>query len=229
MTNKLVNFIVVVALATLCVLIALALVSSLTKAEPALNGFIPTHATALVGDEHEHGTGVVIGFGTILTAGHVAAGHKDMKVTLLGKEQTAHVLWVGQNGLDLAILSADTRDVLPVKINCKRPLRGDRVYTFGYPLIAKHAMTWGRVSSDDDLPVQYVPTGSVLLDMTVAPGNSGGGVFNDDDELVGIVDAILIAPMPLAPFGVAPDITGLSTMIGSPTICQALGRNAWGL
>ncbi len=61
-------------------------------------------------------------------------------------------------------------------------LRGDEISTIGNPLAIPVAQFWGKVAKTD---------GDILFtDMTVLPGNSGGVVFNNDGELVGIEIAV---------------------------------------
>lgn len=176
-------------------------------------------ATVLVSDDLGHGSGVVIARGLVLTAAHVVGQKDKMKVTLAtGVEKDAAVLWASKNP-DVALLAVATDDVIPAVISCAQPTRGESVFTFGYPMIAKKVMAWGHVASNVLFSADGI-TGT-MLDMTIVPGNSGGGVWDEQGHLVGLADAVMLVPI-----GFTPSITGLSVMVPGPAICKVLGRVA---
>lgn len=177
-------------------------------------------SSVLIKLDDSHGSGVVIAPGRVLTAGHVVDGADTVKVTLPnGHTQIAHVLWHPAPGRDVALLSLDTEGTRPAEIDCRPTHIGETVQAYGFPLKATHVATWGRVASNDAYTYGEANAGSVVLDLVLVPGNSGGGIFNAEGRLVGIADAVLAVPT-----GFASLITGLSIMIGSPAICEMLGR-----
>ena len=67
---------------------------------------------------------------------------------------------------------------------------GDHVFTVGYPLGWGPTLAYGRVGN----PNTFLPTADTRLlqaDLSACSGNSGGGLFNESGELVGIMHAII--------------------------------------
>jgi serine protease Do len=102
--------------------------------------------------------------------------------------------------LDLAILKTDTP--LPPSeksaISCKEPVRGDTVYAVGNPFVVLYAtVTKGTVASVQRNYEQLGVTngsgtygqdnGLIQFTAPIAPGNSGGALYNDAGELIGVV------------------------------------------
>lgn len=181
-------------------------------------------ASVRVFDATGHGSGTVIANGLVLTARHVVVDAKgDIKVRLSNNEErVAHVAMVGVDERhDYALLQVDTTGITPAHVSCAKPHQGDKVMAYGDPLQITRIATWGRIADRYEVQNKGAPIGSRIMDMTVAPGNSGGGVWNENGELVGIVDALLI--MPGNPdFVVAP--TGHSVMIEMSAVCPLIGR-----
>lgn len=67
---------------------------------------------------------------------------------------------------------------------------GDHVFTVGYPLGWGPTVAYGRIGN----PNTFLPTADTRLlqaDLSACSGNSGGGLFNEPGELVGIMHAII--------------------------------------
>lgn len=157
-----------------------------------------------------HGSGVVIGDGTyILTAAHVAIHAPDGQLVIVQKDGTAldaHVLWIGANS-DLALLKLDDATLPAAPLQCTAPPVGSSLEIVGHPAVGdtlNWMHTFGRVGA------YYSGYGNMVarimfFDGSVYPGNSGGPIFNDKGEVVGIVVALLGASMDmfgtLVPFG----------------------------
>lgn len=148
-----------------------------------------------------HGSGVLIGPDTILTARHVAVAVADkdhaVRVKLAdGTEVFGHVVSVGapeteNRDDDEATIKLDKPVPGPyAHIACKPLAVGDRLHSLGYPGPLGISVTEGSVASD-------VPYKSVLTptDLTIFPGMSGGPVFNDEGELVGLNIAVMLVPI----------------------------------
>lgn len=182
-------------------------------------------ATALVADTEGHGTGVVVGPNLLITAAHVVGTNNSVEITFAnGRLATGRVLWSGRPGHDVALVEVTTGNIAPAQVQCRKPSMGERIFTHGYPSGASKVTAWGRVASDVSPAGANIPEGAVMLDLTVIPGDSGGGVWNEHGELIGLVDAVITMPMPVIPFGTGVSLTGLSVMVGGPELCKLLGR-----
>jgi serine protease Do len=147
------------------------------------------------------GTGLHLRDGYILTARHVAeqdeAGRRALakQITVLTADlDEGPATLVGMNVfLDLAVyrLSDDLSSRLPsVSVAAKDPDAGDEVFTIGYPLGWGPAMAFGRIGN----PNTFLPTVETRLfqiDLSVCAGNSGGGLFNAEGELIGVMHAMI--------------------------------------
>ena len=101
---------------------------------------------------------------------------------------------------DIAVLRADTDDVLAVNETAQAVTVadgysvGDAAYTIGNPEGEGLSVTEGIVSVADDyieLNIDGVSRyyRSIRIDTPLYSGNSGGGLFNTDGELIGIANA----------------------------------------
>jgi serine protease Do len=67
---------------------------------------------------------------------------------------------------------------------------GDDVFTVGYPMGRGPALSYGKVGN----PNTFLPTVQsrlVQVDLSACRGSSGGGLLNDEGQLVGLVHAII--------------------------------------
>lgn len=163
-----------------------------------------------------HGSGVVIAPNRVLTAAHVAeAGLSSLAVVLEdGTSKPAKIVVRSAAGLDVVVLEAETGGAPPAPIKCANPRLGDYIFSYGFPLNAEDVATWGRVASSGTYGFQD----DYLLDLTILPGNSGQGVWNRSGELIGMVRSVLAIPITQ---GIR-SLSGLSTMVGAPQLCNLL-------
>ena len=68
------------------------------------------------------------------------------------------------------------------KLAAKHPERGQLVHTIGYPG-GNYAVTYGKITGGNGVDVNYAS-------MRISPGNSGGPLVNEDNEVVGIAQAV---------------------------------------
>ena len=142
------------------------------------------------------GSGVIISSdGYILTCDHVVSGASNITVTIGDKDYTATV--VGEDSTsDIAVIKIDADGLTPAIVGDSDKLAvGDNVLAVGNPLgELGGTVTSGIVSAlNRSVSIQSsssVNTMSLIqMDASVSPGNSGGGLFNMNGELIGIVNA----------------------------------------
>jgi S1-C subfamily serine protease len=144
-----------------------------------------------------HGSGVIIDAkrGLVLTAGHVAEIGKEHEGTMqletaAGCKEFAHVVWIAEND-DVALMQASGNCELkgaPVRSTATRP--GDHVRAVGFPMWMGQLTTEGEVLSPDAKLPGDDPRHVLIMTALIAPGNSGGGLFDDNGNLVGITVAV---------------------------------------
>ena len=142
------------------------------------------------------GSGVIISSdGYILTCAHVVDGASTITVTIGDKDYTATL--VGEDTTsDIAVIKIDADGLTPATVGNSDSLKvGQSVMAVGNPLgELGGTVTGGMISAlNRSVTIQgssSVNTMSLIqMDASVSPGNSGGGLFNMNGELVGIVNA----------------------------------------
>ena len=142
------------------------------------------------------GSGVIISSdGYILTCAHVVDGASNITVTINDKDYTATL--VGEDTTsDIAVIKIDANGLTPATVGDSDSLKvGQNVMAVGNPLgELGGTVTGGMISAlNRSVTIQgssSVNTMSLIqMDASVSPGNSGGGLFNMNGELIGIVNA----------------------------------------
>ena len=142
------------------------------------------------------GSGVIISSdGYSLTCAHVVDGASTITVTIGDKDYTATL--VGEDTTsDIAVIKIDADGLTPATVGNSDSLKvGQSVMAVGNPLgELGGTVTGGMISAlNRSVTIQgssSVNTMSLIqMDASVSPGNSGGGLFNMNGELVGIVNA----------------------------------------
>lgn len=126
------------------------------------------------------GTGVVVDENCIVTAFHVVSEGKISAHTAGGTTYDAKIR-ASNPDADVAVVCAEKAlDAPAAKIAAKAPQIYAQLCTMGFPLNTDYYLTCGLFEGGDRYSA---PT---------APGNSGGGVWNDAGEIVGLADAIAV-------------------------------------
>ena len=148
------------------------------------------------------GSGIHIGQGVIVTARHAVERSEGGKVVI---PETIHVVTddllelpairQGANAyLDVAVyqLQAPESDwpQAHVEFAARDATYGDRVFTVGYPLGWGPAITFGTVGKPNAF-LSTVQSRLVQVDLSTCSGNSGGGLLNEQGQLVGLIHAII--------------------------------------
>ena len=139
------------------------------------------------------GSGVIISEdGYILTNNHVIEGQSSIKVTTSdGQEYDATVVGADDK-TDIAVLKIEASGLTPAVIGDSDSLVvGETAVAVGNPLGELGGTVTDGIISALDREVTVEGKNMTLLQTSaaVSPGNSGGGLFNEKGELVGIVNA----------------------------------------
>lgn len=139
------------------------------------------------------GSGVILtNDGYIVTNNHVIDGASTIKVRLNNEETYAAELIGADSKTDLAVLKINATNLSPAKLADSSKVRvGNFVIAIGNPLgELGGTVTEGIISAlDREVTIDEEPMTLMQTSAAVNPGNSGGGLFNLNGELVGVVNA----------------------------------------
>lgn len=135
-----------------------------------------------------HGSGMIIGPGLVLTAYHAVRGNRRPDVRFFsGQSTTGHVIWSAP-GRDLALVEVDVPEGHPVaSIYCDDLAQGQPITVVGHPMQSEWVAVRGHLPKTEVSHDRYVSLG-----LPIGRGASGGPVFNNDGQVVGIILNILI-------------------------------------
>ena len=140
------------------------------------------------------GSGIIISQdGYILTCAHVVSGATSVKVQLNGSDETYDATIVGADSTsDIAVLKIEATGLTPAVIGDSDKLAvGETTVAVGNPLgTLSNTVTQGIVSAlNRQVTVEDNDMTLIQTDTSISPGNSGGGLFNANGELIGVVNA----------------------------------------
>ena len=163
------------------------------------------------------GSGVIMSSdGYIITCAHVVSGASTIKVTTSDNKTYDATLVGSYSDNDIAVLKINATNLKPATFaNSDKLIQGQSTYAVGNPEgTFSDSITSGIVSAlnrkitvqldnDDDTSSSsnygrfgqlYSSTKTITIsviqtDAAVSPGNSGGGLFNGNGDLIGIVNA----------------------------------------
>jgi len=160
------------------------------------------------------GTGFVVGNdGLVATNLHVVAGSSKITVTLADHRDFEVVeIWNGDRQRDLVIMRIEAQKLPVLALGDSSAIHpGDTVVAIGHPLGLEDTVSNGLVSAirkvDDDLTV-------LQISAPIAPGSSGGPIFNDKGEVIGVATAIMMGGQNIN-FGVP--VTYLKDLLKRPS------------
>lgn len=139
------------------------------------------------------GSGVIMTEnGYIITNHHVVDGANQVRVTLPdGSEHDATVIGSDARS-DIAVLKINVNGLVPAVFGDNEQVRvGDFCLAIGNPMgTLGGTVTDGIISAlNREVNISGTPMNLLQMSAAVSPGNSGGGLFNANGELVGIVNA----------------------------------------
>lgn len=151
---------------------------------PGARGRMPAREVPMRGE----GSGFIISSdGLILTNAHVVQDAKEVTVKLTDRREYQAKVLGADPQTDVAVLKIEAKNLPVVKTGDVNQLQvGEWVLAIGSPYGLENTATAGIVSAKgrslpDDTSVPFIQT-----DVAVNPGNSGGPLFNDRGEVVGI-------------------------------------------
>jgi hypothetical protein len=134
-----------------------------------------------------HGTGFAVDRALILTANHVVAGARHVVIRHPGEGglQAARVVYTNADD-DVAVLYVDA-NLKAIRLRPdSQPLRvRQTVFAIGYPLDP----TRKKAQSAKGIVAGHTETDQLQLDIALNPGNSGGPVVDENDQVIGLVSS----------------------------------------
>ncbi|HEY2742369.1 MAG TPA: trypsin-like peptidase domain-containing protein [Gaiellaceae bacterium] len=151
--------------------------------------------------EEAEGTGFEVDTkGNILTAEHVVAGAKSIKVTFQDGSTESATLVGSDKSTDTAVIHVDkaASDLHPLALGSSSSVEpGQTVVAIGSPFSLPETMTAGIVSATNrtiTAPNEFSITGAIQTDAAINHGNSGGPLIETaTNTVIGINDQILNA------------------------------------
>lgn len=139
------------------------------------------------------GSGVIISAdGYIITNNHVVEDGSDYKVvTSDGTEYTASLVATDSKS-DIAVLKVDATDLTPATIGDSDKIQvGDKAVVIGNPLgTLGGTVTDGIISATNrQITINNESMNLIQTNAAINSGNSGGGLFDGQGRLIGIVNA----------------------------------------
>jgi S1-C subfamily serine protease len=182
--------------AIVCTVIALGLVSDTLQHRKTIGG-----STLRIDAPEWRGSGVAIGAGFILTAGHVAGepGNDLTELTAVsdrGDKAKAKVLWAN-HAYDIALLRlAEPLAVAASRLYCTDPFVGEDVIAKGNPGPLNFVTTYGHVASTISEIGPWLR--AYVVDITLGHGMSGGPVLDKVGRVIGLAVGGFVGPGNLA-------------------------------
>jgi serine protease Do len=149
-----------------------------------------TPAVVSIRTEHSLGTGFVVDkSGLIATNLHVIAGGERLVVILPDHRQFPILEVVSHDpNVDLAIVRIAAHDLPALALGDSEAMHaGDPIVAIGHPLGLEDTVSNGLISA-----VRALEGITVLqISAPIAPGSSGGPIFNERGEVIGVCTALL--------------------------------------
>jgi S1-C subfamily serine protease len=141
------------------------------------------------------GTGFFItNNGVLVTAYHVVKGAATIRAHLpSGAYYVLKDIRAADEKADVAVLQFDATDTPSVSAlgDSDRLRVGDEVYAIGAPAGLEGTVSTGSISN----PVQQIGDRSYIqFTAPISPGSSGGGLFDEHGEVIGITAALVASP-----------------------------------
>ena len=127
----------------------------------------------------------------IATNYHVVEDETDIEIEFFDKTRTQATIVGSDAYSDVAILSVPTVPVIATSLNFgNQPSIGQQVVAIGNPLGLTESLSVGYISQvNRTLDIEPIIVPILQLDLTIAPGSSGGPLLDLSGKVVGITNA----------------------------------------
>ena len=146
----------------------------------------------------------------VITSYHVVHGAKSIQVRLVNGERIDATVSLKDTNNDIAVLklsqSPTSRQNIIVLGDSSSVKTGDRVFTYGFPLVDLLGDAEPRYSEGFVNSLSGISNDPRLFQVSIPiqPGNSGGPVFNEKGELIGIATSSIDSVQTQKVFGSIP-------------------------
>lgn len=141
-------------------------------------------------DQLGTGSGFVLDDGLIVTNRHVVGQPRDIAInTWDGRTLSAQVEGIALDA-DLAVIRVSGADLPVATLRTTPVVIGEKVAAIGYPGGGPSTITTGRVLGLTDRPILGEQIGAIIVDASVAPGNSGGPLIDAEGRVIGVIFAL---------------------------------------
>ena len=157
--------------------------------------------------------------GHIITNAHVVQAADAMHITFQDGTMSVGEVLATDPDSDLAVLKVDPEgyELQPVTMGRSEELQvGMRVAVIGTPFSQEQTLTAGIVSGlgrTMNAMTQYRIPDSIQFDAATNPGNSGGPLFNNRGEVVGVVSQIISEQRSFSGIGLAVPATIVNRVV----------------
>ena len=146
----------------------------------------------------------------VITSYHVVRGAKSIRVRMINGDRIDATIALKDTNNDIAILklsqSPASRQNVIVLGDSSLVKTGDRVFTYGFPLVDLLGDAEPRYSEGFINSLSGISNDPRLFQISIPiqPGNSGGPVFNEKGELIGIATSSIDSIRTQKVFGATP-------------------------
>ena len=146
----------------------------------------------------------------VITSYHVVHGSKSISVRLINGERIDATVAIKDTNNDIAILklskSPRSRQNIITIGDSSSVRTGDRVFTYGFPLVDLLGNQEPRYSEGFINSLSGISNDPRLFQVSIPiqPGNSGGPVFNEKGELIGMATSSIDSVQTQKVFGATP-------------------------
>ena len=157
------------------------------------------------------GTGFLFGSSNyVVTSYHIVHGASSIQVKLFNGEKIDGELALEDTENDIALLKLDEKPRIQkthiVFGNSSKVRTGEKVFTYGFPLVDLLGDGEPRYSEGIVNSLSGISNDSRMFQVSIPiqPGNSGGPIFNENNQLIGIASSSVDSKNVMQIFGTIP-------------------------